>query len=380
MKRCGYWLLMGLLLTVAWWRGGHTQSASPKAASSPQKPSRLQLIHADVSRGVERKGIPLRILEGHVHIQQDTLHLYCDRAIYNPTARTVVLEGNVRLQQGKTVLTAHKITYWEDTRKAIAEGNVRLTQPGRELRTPYLIYYYETDAARAEQMVTIVDDSQRVVITARRGEYRPEEHLAFVEQQAHFMQVDSTESDTLHIFAHRLAYYFRPQRVAIASQQVRVLQNNMEATCDSIIYRLEDSTAVLRVQPVARQEGNQLMGEAIMLHLTGNRVRQITVRGNKAHAVSVADSLQGWENQLDGKIIQLYLHKGQLDYLEAIQQASSLYYVEDKGKWVGKNTASADTIRVFFQEGKVDSIVVKGGAEGIYAPLDGASQTIQEKP
>ncbi len=364
----------GLWLGAFGWKTLNSQDA---VAEQNQQPSRLQLIHALVSRGEERNGVPLRILEGDVHIQQDSLHLFCDRAIYNPVARKVVLKGNVRLQQGNTILFAHQITYWEDTRKAIAEGEVVLKQPGRKLRTPYLEYFYETDAARAEQHITIVDDSQRVIITAQQGEYHPERHLAFVEKNAHFMQLDSTQKDTLHIFAHKLAYFFRPGRLAVASRNVRVLQQRMEATCDSIIYNLDDSTAVLQVQPVARQEGNQLMGDRIIFYLSGNRVQRISVVGNKAHAVSIADSLNGWENQLSGKWIHLYLKESRLDYLEAIQQASSQYYVADNGHFVGKNTASADTIRVFFKEGQVDSIVVKGGAEGRYEPLPDSSATPQ---
>ena len=359
----GYYVASGLMV-----------ADEPTAASSTA--SRLQLVHADVSRGVIQNGTELRILEGNVHIQQDTLHLYCQKAIYNPKARQMVLTGQVRIIQGRTQLSADKITYWEDTKIAIAEGHVVLFQPGQELQTPYLVYNYETDQTRAEQWVTIKDDSQRVTITAGRGEYLPAKALAYVERNAHLMQMDSAGTDTLHIFARRLSYYFRPRRKAIASQNVRVIQGNMEAQCDSIVYFLEDSVAVLRVQPRARQEGNLLTGDRMELRLNGTRVDRITVIGNKAHAISTADSLRGWENQLDGKRIYLYLKKGQLDFLEAIQQASSEYYVEDNGEFVGKNVASADTIRVFFKEGQVDSIVVKGGAEGVFEPLEGSAPPV----
>jgi len=367
-------LLWGVLLGGYYMASGLMVTDTPTSASSAA--SRLQLVHADVSRGVVQNGTELRILEGNVHIQQDTLHLYCQKAIYNPRARQMVLTGQVRIIQGKTQLSADKITYWEDTRIAVAEGHVVLIQPGRELQTPYLVYNYETDQTRAEQWVTIKDDSQRVTISAGRGEYLPEQALAYVEHNAHLMQVDSAGTDTLNIFARRLSYYFRPRRKAIASKNVRVLQGKMEAQCDSIVYFLEDSVAVLRVQPRARQEGNLLTGDRIELRLNGTRVDRITVLGNKAHAISTADSLRGWENQLDGKRIFLYLKNGQLDFLEAIQQASSEYYVEDKGEFVGKNVASADTIRVFFKDGQVDSIVVKGGAEGVFEPLEGSAPPV----
>ena len=48
-----------------------------------KKPGRLELIHANVSRGVVENGIALRVLEGNVHARQDTLELFCDRAVYN---------------------------------------------------------------------------------------------------------------------------------------------------------------------------------------------------------------------------------------------------------------------------------------------------------
>ncbi len=368
----GMWILLWCSLLAA-------QSVTPQQPSRSTS-SRLRLIHADISRGVVQNGRELRILEGNVHIQQDTLHLYCEKAIYTPSLHQVVLTGRVIITQGDSRLTADKIIYWETTRIAIAEGNVVLTQPGRVLQTPYLVYNYQTDESRAERWITIQDDSQRVWISAQRGEYLPQRAMAYVEQQAHFMQVDSSFTDTLHIYARRLSYFFRPHRKAIASHRVRVVQRNMQAECDSIVYFLEDSVAILRVQPQARQEGNLLTGDSMELQLKNMRVDRITVVGNKAHAISIADSARGWENQLDGKKIVLYLKDGKLNFLEAIQQASSLYYVEDQGEFVGKNTASADTIRVFFKDGQVDSIVVKGGAEGVYAPLEMVKPSNPETP
>jgi len=47
-----------------------------------------------------------------------------------------------------------------------------------------------------------------------------------------------------------------------------------------------------------------------------------------------------------------------------------------KREFVGKNVASADTIRVFFKDGQVDSIVVKGGAEGVFEPLEGSAPPV----
>ncbi len=332
-------------------------------------PSRLELIHASISRGEVRDGIPLKILEGDVHVRQDTLEIFCDRAVYDELGKKITLTGNVRLIRGKSVLTARRVVYFEERKLAIARGQVRINRPAQEMRCDYLEYYYETDQAFARGSLWMNDQTNRVYITAWRGEYLPQRSLAYVERRAHLWQVDSTGQDTLHIFSRRMEYYFGENSRAIALDSVHIYQENLHATCDSAVYLLDKDLVFLEKNPRAVQEENEIFGKEIQLVLEKMELKQILVKGG-AKAISVVDSALKKENRLEGRQIIMYISNRKLTELWAVSNARSQYYLTEESEAQGVNVASADTIKIFLKDNELDSIAVIGGARGTYYPAD----------
>ncbi len=330
--------------------------------------SRLELIHADVSRGtVTAAGEAIRILEGNVHARQDTLDIFCDQAVFHPVTEEVVLTGNVFIRRGVEELTARKVTYYDRRKLAIAETNVHVSRPSQHLYAEYLEYYYQTDQAYARTHLLLIDEKSAAYITAWEGDYLPGENRAEVRRNAHFWQIDSTSGDTLHIYARVMDYFFSPKRVAIARDSVHIIRGDMVAQCDSAYYDMEAGHAFLEKNPRARQQNNRLSGKQMELIFNEMKIEKVIVR-EQALATSVEDSLTGKVDRLTGREIIGFIKNDQLNQLWAVSNARSLYYIKDEGEIQGLNTASADTIKVFFKENEVDYITVIGGAQGVYYP------------
>ena len=308
--------------------------------------SRLELLHADVSRGVVRNEIPMRILEGNVHARQDTLELFCDLATWIESKRTLILEHNVELRRGGDTLAARKITYHEDQQIAIAERNVHLWRAGQELFTEDLKYYYQ-----------------------KQGEYLPGQKRAYVEEHTHLVRLDSAGTDTLHIYASRMDYFFSPAKKAVAVDSVRIVRENLTAKCDSAVYRVDEERAFLEISPQAFQENSEMVGRQMEMIFENMEIKRIVVREN-AIATSVVDSFAQKQNRLTGREIIMYITDRQLRELRAISNATSNYYLKEEQEEKGLNIASADTIKVFFKNSELDSIDVKGGSQGVYYPVD----------
>lgn len=339
-------------------------------SSNAMAQQRLELIHADFSRGQKfGQSEEVKILEGNVHVRQDTVEIFCDKAIYFRGLGKLILEGNVRIVRGPQILTARKVTYYENRKLAIAEKKVYLQRPGQELRSEYLEYYYETDQAFAKTDLFLVDRKSRAFVTAVQGEYVPQENRARVEKNAHFWQVDSSGADTLHIYARVMNYFFKEERRATAKDSVVIIRGDLIAQCDSAIYWLDDERVFLEIEPRAREKNNKLSGQRMEIDMSGMKLRRITVRG-EATAVSVEDSAADKVSRLTGQEIIAFINGQKIDQLWALKNARSKYYLRDKGQEQGVNVASADTIRIFFKEGEVDRISVKGGSEGTYYPPD----------
>jgi hypothetical protein len=72
-------------------------------SNSLEAQDRLELIHADFSRGqMSGQKEEVKILEGSVHVRQDTVEIFCDRALYYRGEGKLILEGHVRLIRGRT--------------------------------------------------------------------------------------------------------------------------------------------------------------------------------------------------------------------------------------------------------------------------------------
>lgn len=334
-----------------------------------QNKSRLELLHADVSRGVFQNNILQRILEGNVHARQDSLELFCDRAVYFDQEKKFVLTGNVKIIRGTDTLRAKRVNYFEESKVALAENQVFVSRPGQSLRCDYLEYYYQTDQARVSGNVLVHDEQKRLFLTGAHGEYLPSRKMSYVEKQAHLWQVDSTATDTMHIFSRRMEYYFGGSRRAIAMDSVHIYQGALHATCDSAVYYLDDEIALLEKKPHALQENNEISGDEMRLKMHNFQLQQIAVKGH-AQALSVEDSLLEKENKLEGREIIMYISNRKLKELRAISNARSFYYLKEGETDKGVNAASADTIKAFFVRSELDSILVIGGAQGTYYPSD----------
>jgi lipopolysaccharide export system protein LptA len=342
-----------------------------------QNRSRMELIHADVSRGYVENGIPYKLLEGNVHARQDTLEIFCNRAIYSEVEKILYLKGNIRMFRGRDTLLANEARYFEESQIALAEGNVQVYRPAQQMRSEYLEYHYITDQIRATGDVFLHDMDNRVFITAENGEFIPDKKYSYVREDSHLWRIDSTATDTLHIYSHQMEYHFSDIKRAIARDSVRIFQGNLNAVCDSAIYNVDEDIIFLKSRPEAIQENNQMLGEQMELILENRELREIHVTGN-ARAISTLDSILEKENRLEGRKLIMYIENRKLTRILAVSNARSFYYLREKEEDRGINVASADTIKAFLVADELDSIAVIGGAQGTYYPEDYQGKIIPE--
>ena len=98
------------------------------------------------------------------------------------------------------------------------------------------------------------------------------------------------------------------------------------------------------------------------------KLKEIIVT-EEAKAVSLVDSISKKENILTGNKIHFAIENNKPKLVTATDNATSIYYLQNQDKKdQGCNYATSDTILVYFAEGKLDSIAIKGGSEGIYYP------------
>ena len=219
----------------------------------------IELIHADKHIGKKVNDEQLRIFEGHVHFQQDTLHMWCDRAVMHEASEKIDFIGNVTIVAGKRTVLAERIEYYWKPRKAVCYQNVQIKSGQDSLFAQYLEYNFKTEDALARDDVYLFNSENKTHIWGQAGRHLPDENFSEVLGNAHLMKIDTAGGDTLHIFAEILQYFNqKEQKKAMAIDSVTIIQGNLKAVCDTAVYWVDEEKAVLRNQPQAWYEDNYL--------------------------------------------------------------------------------------------------------------------------
>ena len=328
----------------------------------------LELIHADKQVTKEIDGELLNIFQGNVHFRQDTLEMFCDDAILNEQKNKLEFTGNVLITDSHSRLRAKKIDYYTKTRIAYCHDFVRIKTPKDTLYSEYLKYNFRTDEAEARLNIYIFNVENGVQIWGQEGYYDPNKKRNLIREHARFSKVDTSSGDTLKITADQLEYYGGEDKRAVATDSVTIVQGALKAICDSAVYHTETEIVYLFGSPYAWYEDNKLSGTFMQAQFDSLKLKDIMVSEN-AKAISLADSITERDNILTGNKIHFTIENNKPKLVMAMDNATSIYYLQNEDKEAqGCNYATSDTILVYFAEGKLDSIAIKGGSEGIYYP------------
>ncbi len=335
----------------------------------PASNGQLELIHADRSIGKILDGKRIRILTGNVLARQDTLTMACDQAVFYEEQDQIDFIGKVRLNDGHRVLRARKIRYFTETRLAECTGNVRISGKTDSLYAEKFIYHFREKIAEGYNNVFVWDKLNRTRLWGDYGNHNSAQKYTLIRKNARFEHRETEKGDTLIITSSVMEYFGLEPRRAIAIQNVNIWQGELRAQCDSAVYSISEEQVHLRISPVAWQNQSEMKGAMIDLLMDSLEVTDILIE-EAAELKSLGDSVNMKYNYLRGKRIQVELANRKPMRITARDNATSIYILNDEGVNQGTNSASSDSIVIFFTEGEMDSISIIGGSEGIFYPAD----------
>ncbi len=330
---------------------------------------RLHLIHADKSIGKILNGEKVRYLVGNVKAYKDTFKMLCDEAIFFEDKDRAEFIGNVLIDDSHHKLWANKIIYFTDTRIAHCLGNVRISGDTDSLYAEKFIYDFRTKNTQATKNVYLWDKENNVRIKGDAGSYNAAFQESHILGNAWFEHHQPNEPDTLIITSKKMAYYGIEPKRAIAEDSVRIFKGSVSAVCDSGTYFISQEKVSLRINPVTWQGDSEMIAEMIDFSLDSLKIDEIILY-EKAQIKTLADSIEKKYNILKGKTIHITMMDDVPERVIARRNAISVYQVEDNKIKQGTNSASSDSIIVYFKEGEVDSISIMGGGEGTFYPAD----------
>ncbi len=331
--------------------------------------TRIQIIHADINRGRMINGEQRRILSGHVHVRNDTTHIYCDSAIFFEKRNILELMGNVLLDNGHRRLMARRVRYYPNLDKAVCEQDVRVSGKSDSLFADRLTLFLKTSSGHATGHVFLLDKNRHSNITGDTAQFDKITKNFLCRGNARFFKKDSSDTDPLIVTADKIRYMGGESPRASAMDSVTIIQGTFKSKSDSAVYFTKREQADLTGHPRVWVEKSTLQAKRILADFDSSRVKHIYLE-TKAKAISLVDSVKMNYNVLQGKIIEFFLTDAKPDSIISRNNASSIYFLEQNGEPQGSNYATSDSIFVYFKDNKPDSIEIIGGAQGTFYPTD----------
>ncbi|MEP0822575.1 MAG: hypothetical protein HRF44_06970 [Ignavibacterium sp.] len=354
----------------------------------------------------EIEGEEVRDFIGNVHFVQPSeqgtpVHLWCDRALQFMKRGRIELMGNVRIVRDSITLTGRQGTYLSASRSATMREGVRLERvDGTTLTAKEGFYEAEERKATFTGDVVVVDsvsttqcDSLIFFESGNRSHAKGNVRVVspgdgvtvFADSLAHFGDIDYTivplrprmvhvdtlapgRIDTLVVTGRVMEAYRDTTLRYIVRDSVVFARNELAGRSGYALYRPSEGLVVLLKNPVVWYAENQITGDSIAVILQDGKLRKVFVAG-RAMAVSRADTaLPERFDQLTGREVTLFFRDDQIEKIEAVRNAISLYYLFEGTTPNGMNRSSGDRILVEFGDGQVQDITVYGGVEGTYRP------------
>lgn len=299
--------------------------------------------------------------------------LHADTLKYNSETERAFIVGPTTIKGTKKDGVLYSERGWYDTRKNLAElyKGSKITNKTQVLEGDTLIYDRASGNGRGRHRVTLTDSTNRVVVKGKIGVYNENTKIAFVTDSAMFIQY--SKKDTMYMHADTL--FTKPDssdikrkddKFFMAYRKVRFHKPDLQGQCDSLGYRMKDSTLLMFYDPVLWSKENQMTAEKIQF-VSKNPDPSIAHLENNAFLVMSEDSLKF--NQISGKSIVGQIFKNKLRIADVNGNAQTLYYVKDKDKFSGMNRMLSSKIKLHLTENRIDSIRFYPKPEGKMIPM-----------
>lgn len=333
---------------------------------------------------------------GGVRLSDGTVVVRSPAAVHDSERERTEFEDGVVYEDSAAVLSADTAIYFSSLEQVDFRGDVRLEQDSTRVFADSLRYFRDSEESTAFGRVAVVTEqaSRSTTLFADRLERYADRDSTVAAGGAFLRTVtrpeggddEAADADTLFVVSGAMMLSSIDVERLIARDSVRVVSGRFSSLSDSLIHERTDSASTSRFtgSPVAWVRRTQIRADTILTTGDGRAIRRITGRGGVF--VASFDSLTGRIQQISGRGLTARLRRDTLRSILVGPNARGIFFQERSreggtssagspadsagaGPDVGATVASADSLRLYFSGGDVDSLAFVGDVEGsFYSP------------
>ena len=245
---------------------------------------------------------------------------------------------------------------------------------GQQLSGDSLFYDRNSGLGVARSNVSIRDTVNQFEIKGDFGRHEEATEISYVTGNAEYIQLFDDDSLFLHADTLKSIPDTLSKNIIQCYNGARFFKNDLQGSCDSLIYSEVDSAFFLYDDPVVWSESNQISGDFIRLNTIDGGINDLYVKGN-SFIISEIDSSH--YNQIKGRNMQGYFNGNELVKIDVIGNGQLVYYPteekENGEEIVGINKAVCSDIQIRIKDKQITHVNLQNQTDSKFFPLNMAS-------
>lgn len=329
-----------------------------------------------------------------------------DLIYYNAIEKVVKLAGMAHYIELDKDARADTIIYYEETEETIMIGNASYRDDERSIAGPKIYYNAASESFKSSGRSTIIDST--TILTANSVEYVEESDLGVAygnvelidtssgttisseamfyrksEQYSKAFNTDGTkpllvtlmDDDSLFLKSDTLLSLEIKDSISYiqAYRGVRIFKSNLQAQCDSMSFNTLDSVLTMFHSPVIWSDSSQFSADTIEIFLKNKEIHKVNLR-QKGFIINTADSI--FFNQIKGKFIEVFFQDSKLDSMMVEGNAESIYFMmDDNDAYIGMNKSISSKMSFNFENEALKDIFFLVNVNSNLIPMRDVSPT-----
>ena len=320
---------------------------NPQYVKGEQEATGDKIIYDGTKKEVEIKG-SARFDEGEKKASADIIR-------YDEANDVTYLEGNAHSEDGEQVIDSDEIIYDSKNETFKTEGRSRLIDGSQILDADTIDFIGNLGVATGNVVWT--DTTDNINIICERLDYNKETDYVQASGGRPLMTT-LVDEDTMFMSSDTLvALKENPEdstRILLGYKDVRIFKSDLQVVCDSLAYNSADSLFEFYQSPIIWSDTSQFFADVIKMQLANDQIDQIFLIGN-AFIINSPD--ETFYNQIKGKNITAFFKDNELDQMDVIGNAESVYYARDEEEaYIGVNKSVCSKMLVYFGNNEIEYI------------------------
>ena len=295
-----------------------------------------------------------------VELSNSSSHVYTDTLKYNSQTNVALFESYTRIISDSTTIYSECGWYNTNTKKAHSSKATKIISESNTLICDTLDYDEKNKITIGKMNVVMTDSVNDVILSGNYAFSNEHMNYLFITDSATAIFIDNGDS----LFLHSDTLFATTDNdnnfeTVKSYHNVKFFRQDIQGSCDSILYAVKDSLITMFYEPVIWHEENQFSADTIVMELNAEGIKEIHLTSNSFISSKVDDSKF---NQMYGKNAIIYFDGKNPLYCNIIGNAQSVYYLTEEDEagnssLLGVNVGIGSGIKIYFKNRKPTRIV-----------------------